>query len=532
MKLQTFDIGTWLYPDSEVQEYNNVIDLDTARNADVCFQILTDMKCQKDTAISWSMDIVDETIEAVMHELRPTLVKYNSGAHNYNATCWEAVQDIVVRQAPYEVYELTRPIKDGKLWGETGNTALFVRLNVSKEAAVGKKQYVLRIQIAEETADVIINLNIHKAIVSDVEESPYAMGFWFSPAAAEHSHKIERFSEEYYAIAEKYLVQMKNMRCNHIQLPTPQPIRNEEGKIVDFDFTECDRITEMALKLGFQYINSGFIARWLQWQASEFYLYWDTETSAESFEGYLQILAYIRRTKEFIARHNIADKYWQSFVDEPQLNNSMAYKALSSIFRREMPDIRLMDPIETPNVVGSCDVWIVKQAVYEKYKEQYEVLQSMGEKLWVYSCGFPANKWMNHAIDLPLAATRLINWQGIRYGMDGFLHFGFMEFFEGMDPMYCTAFGRMYQKELRFFPPGNGFVVYTDGEEIYDSVRAHVHRTSATEAELLMKLREYDKEGCFAIIDRISTTYEEYVSDSKQVEDARKALLDALDKYN
>ena len=84
---------------------------------------------------------------------------------------------------------------------------------------------------------------------------------------------------------------------------------------------------------------------------------------------------------------------------------------------------------------------------------------------------------------------------------------------------------------MRYFPPGNAFVIYTDGETIYDSVRAHVHRISAAEAELLLKLREYDENACNEIIDSVSTTFEEYVSDSETVEKARKELLQKLDSY-
>ena len=69
-----------------------------------------------------------------------------------------------------------------------------------------------------------------------------------------------------------------------------------------------------------------------------------------------------------------------------------------------------------------------------------------------------------------------------------------------------TNFGRIFQKEQRYFPPGNGQVVYSDGKVLYDSVRAHVHRTAAAEAELLMALRAKDKEACYEIIDGVCTT--------------------------
>ncbi len=529
MRVQTFDIGTWIYPDSEITEQRDNISLDSARNGDICFQVLTDVSSPKGTHVKWNLETPCEGITVRVYELRPVLVKYNSGAVNYNAIDWENVKDFAVRRAPYEVYDLTREIDDGRLWGDTGKTAFLVRLDVAENATVGEKQFAIRLQVGDEEAKVQVQLHIHKAVLCDSATSPYPMGYWVIVPAVCYNHKVERFSEEYYHYVEENLKQMKDMRCNHIQLPTPIPVYDSEGKLTDFDFTECDRYTEAALKLGFRYINSGFVAEWKAWRDTKYFLKWAPDVLVESMEGYRQLWIYFQRTKEFIERHGLQDKYWQSFVDEPQLENSMAYKALACTCRKFLPDVQIMDPVETPNVVGSCDIWIVKQEVYEKYKEQYDELMEMGENLWVYSCGFPANKWMNHIIDLPLAATRLIIWEGIKRGIDGFMHYGYHEFQEGMNPMYDTNFGRIYQKEMRYFPPGNHGVIYTDGKVIYDSVRAHVQRISAAEGELFLRLREKDEASCNAIIGQVCSTFKEYTQDSAQVENARKALLKTLD---
>ena len=529
MRVQALDIGTWIYPDSEIIEENVQVELDSARNGDACFQILTDLTTEKGTTVTWSLEGADAHIGVEVSELRPVLVKYNSGAVNYNAIDWENVKDFVVRKAPYEVYDLTRPISDGMLWGGTGKTAFFVQLNVDTEETSGEKQLILKLTVGTETVDVQIKLRVHKAVLCDPEYSPYSMAYWPIAPSISYIHKVERFSEEYYHYVEMNLKQMKNMRCNHVQLPTPIPVKDDEGKIIDFDFSECDRYAEIALNLRFRYINSGFIAKWKAWRDNKFYLKWDMDTEVETMEAYRQLCIYFERTKEFIERHHLENTYWQSFVDEPQLENSVAYKALACVSKKFLPNVKIMDPVETPNVVGSCDIWIVKQAVYEKYKELYDTLMEMGEKLWVYSCGFPANKWMNHIIDLPLSATRLIIWEGIKRGMDGFLHYGYHDFQEGMDTMYDTNFGRIFQKEMRYFPPGNHGVIYTDGKVIYDSVRAHVQRISAAEGELLMKLRETDKDLCTEIINRVCTTFEIYTDDSGKVEEARRALLDELD---
>jgi hypothetical protein len=531
MRIQTYDIGTWLYPDSEITESKNNIVLDSVRNSDACFQILTDRVCEKGTSISWDLDAQCDDIKVTLSELRPVHVKYNSGAVNYNAIDWENVKDFVVRKAPYEVYDLTRPIDDGMLWGDTGYTAFFVQIDVDANAMVGKRKLVLSLRVGEEVARVKIELHVHTTVLCDAKDSPYPMGYWILSNPVCYIHNVERHSEEYFGFVENHLKMMANMRCNHIQLPTPIPVLDESGKIIDFDFSECDRITEIALRLGFRYINSGFVAVWKEWRDTKYYLRWDEDIEIESMEGYRQLRIYFQRTKEFIEKHNIENNYWQSFVDEPQLENSMAYKALAGTCRKFIPNVKIMDPVESPNVIGACDIWVVKQAVYEKYKEQYDELMAMGEELWVYTCGFPANKWMNHVIDLPLAATRLVVWEALKRGMNGFLHYGYHDYQEGMDTMYDTNWGRMFQKEMRYFPPGNHGVIYSDGKVIYDSVRAHVQRISAAEGELFLRLKEKDAEAVQEIIGGICTTFEEYVSDSVKIENARKALMERLDLY-
>ena len=528
MRIQTLNMGTWIYPDSEVTANNPFINLDSAKNSDTCFQILTDQEFPKDTSVEWEWISPDENISVTVYELRPVLVKYNTG-DAYNAIDYEEVKEFVTRKAPFEVYDLTRPIDNGKLLGDTGKTAFFIKVNVADKAATGEKNITLKLNVGGKKADIYIKLNIHKLVLDDVLETPYPMGLWIIPNAVCYNHSVERCSDEYYHYVEKYLEMLKNMRCNQIMLPVPTPIRDKSGKVIDFDFSEDDFFAEVAVKLGFQYICSGCIGIWKSWRDEKYYLAWDDEVETESVEAYRQLKIYFNRTQEFITRNHLEEKYWQCVTDEPQFPNALAYKALSCTCKTLMPGVRVLDAVETTDITGACDIWIVKQAIYEKYKEQFDELIEMGEKFWVYSCGFPAKTWMNHTIDLPLSATRLLIWKGIRHHLDGFLHYGYLEFQEGMDTMYDTNWGRIYNGEMRYFSPGNHALIYTDGDVIYDSVRAHVQRTSAAEGEMFLKLRQKDEIACNEIIDSVCTSFEEYTSDASLVEQARKILFDKLD---
>ena len=180
----------------------------------------------------------------------------------------------------------------------------------------------------------------------------------------------------------------------------------------------------------------------------------------------------------------------QCLVDEPQFPNSMSYRALSGICRKCMPGVVINDPVETTDIQGAADIWCVKQAVFDKYREDFRRLQRMGERLTVYTCGYPAGKWMNRATDLPLLAGRLVFWRCVQEGLEGFLHWGYNAY-AGVDPLRHNCYaGRdpfrfsCYYRVPKCLPPGDGFIVYPGENGVpWNSLRAHLQRSGAEDYE-------------------------------------------------
>ena len=67
---------------------------------------------------------------------------------------------------------------------------------------------------------------------------------------------------------------------NHLMLSRGQPILDENGRVVDFDFSEMIKLGKMAVAKGYKYIYGGFVARWKKWDESEIYLLWTETLSA------------------------------------------------------------------------------------------------------------------------------------------------------------------------------------------------------------------------------------------------------------
>ena len=530
MKLQAFSINEWIYPDSQFTAQTEACPVHTVRNADACFQLLTDLTVPAGTPCTWQAEL-PAGVKATVLELRPVLVSENSDPKLFTTLDYESCKDFVTRQAPFQVFDRTRPMEDGCLEG--GPVAFFVRVDVSADANVGKAAGKLTLNVGGESAELAVELDIHRTVLCPVKESPFSMGNWIYPERVCDLHGVERFSEEYYDWFRTYLRGQIDARNTHFQLPTAQAIRDDSGKVIGFDFTENERIGKIALEEGFRYIFGGFVAHWDRWDAEPLFLVWNKEISTDTAEGFRQLKLYFKGTMEMVERNGWQKCFMQGLVDEPQLRNTMSYRALTAICRKELPCLPIIDPVEAPELYGACDIWVVKQAIYDKYKEQYEQLQAMGEEMWVYSCGFPSGKWMNRVVDLPLTASRLITWMGVRCNMTGYLHWGYhccKTRKDGMDPLNDACYPLIHREVPRHYPPGNHSVLYMDKDHLYESVRAHVMRKAGEDAELLLRLKKKDAAACNAIIDSVCTNFEEYTFDPAAVDCAERELLKQLDR--
>ena len=115
MKYQIFSENEWIYPDSEITAENKAT-LFSAKGADVCFQILTDKMLSGGEKIAFTFD--REGCEAIVYQLLSARVTENSGPRTGTTTDYETVKYFVTRKAPFELYEVTKPIDDGETVAE------------------------------------------------------------------------------------------------------------------------------------------------------------------------------------------------------------------------------------------------------------------------------------------------------------------------------------------------------------------------------------------------------------------------------
>lgn len=516
-KFGIFSENEWLYPDTEIKEQGEA-KLYAARGSDVCFQVLTDIKLNGDEILNVTSSGLEG--EVVVYQLFPAHVGRNSAANFETTDNYEDVKDFVTRKAPFDVYDVTLLPEDNKL--VSGRAGFFIRINVAQNAKVGEYNGNIKLEIGNEEIIVPVYLKIFNTVVPCLNDSEFHSVNWIYYDKIPAQHNVEQWSERYFEILGNYIDNQLDLRSDVLMIPRGEPIRDENGKVIDFDFTSAEQVGNLALKKGMRYIMGGFCVEWEAWNKPELYLLWD-KVDVTTIEAYRQLKLYFTGVKKCIERNNWQNKYMQCLVDEPQFRTAPSYRALGAICRKFLPDVMINDPVETPEIAGALDIWVVKQAIYEKYIEEFRTLQDCGEKLWIYSCGYPAGKMMNHVMDLPISASRLIIYMCYKYNTPGFLHFGYHLHNEETWGEACYRASRG-----RKFPGGNSFIVYPVNNGPQYSVRGHAQRCGIYDYELLKILGEKSPEKAEEILDLVCRDFSDYETDANKLDDARRQLLERL----
>ena len=319
MIYQIFSDNEWVYPDSTLIP-SSTVRLACAKNSDICFQVLTDIVLSGTEHLTYKLEGVD--CDAIVYQLLPACVNRNSDATLGTTLEYETVKDFVTRAAPFEVYDITYLPENGQL--KAGRAAFYVRLNIPANISAGVYSSSLSLRIDDHRTAIPVQLKVYNVQVPPLSTANFHMVNWiyYNPLAEQHG--IEPWTPEYFRLLEQYLENQLDMRNDVLMLPAGTPVRDDAGRVIDFDFTHAEQVGKLALQKGFRAIMGGFIARWNKWDEDEIWLLWDRNVGTSSVEGFRQLKLYFGRAWESVQRCGWKDQYMQCMVDEPQIPNSAA----------------------------------------------------------------------------------------------------------------------------------------------------------------------------------------------------------------
>lgn len=332
---------------------------------------------------------------------------------------------------------------------------------------------------------------------------------WFYTDCISVLHKAEVFSERYWELVEKYIRSAVRYGVNMLLTPvfTP-PLDTAPGserptvQLVDvtvnngaynFDFSRLARWIELSQSCGIQYFEISHL--FTQWGArfapkimatvdGEYkqLFGWHTDVlNGDEYKAF--IIQFLNELTAFLEAEGISSRCWFHVSDEPSLDDLEAYQSAADTMRSVLGDrYKIMDALSDYEfyATGAVKNPIPASNHIDKF------LENGVDNLWTYYCCGQAENVSNRFMAMPSHRNRIIGLQLYKFGIVGFLHWGFNYWFHhktdiALDPFSVTDAGGA-------LPSGDAFLVYPGEDGPVSSIRQLVFNEALQDMRALKLL--------------------------------------------
>ncbi len=414
---------------------------------------------------------------------------------------------------------------------------LWITVPVPKDAAPGIYRGVLRLEGVLDgaacQAEQALAVRIYPVTV---DRTRLWVTQWFSMHWRHMDINPEPESEEYYALLRRYARNMAEHRHNVARI---SPIGLADFSVGDdgalrIDFARFDRWVTVFQEEGvIGRIEGGHIGGRKGGWTSDFVVQIreiaDGKVTArnadpDSPEADAFYAVFFPALVAHLKEKGWLDHYLQHLADEPIIPNIKTYEAIAALARRHGPELRVIEACHTKDLVGSIDTWVPQLDYLHKDFAHYHERQKAGDEVWFYTCVFPQGEYANRFIEQPLIKTQLLHWINFRYGVTGYLHWGYNHWTQDSPITHTTR----PHGGPPYLPAGDPWIVYPGSDGPLDSIRFEAMRDGIVDHELLCMLAERDPKAAQDIVSSHVLDFDRYDTDVTKFRATRRDLLRRL----
>lgn len=531
---------TYLYPDDLLDSLPQRFHLATPRNGMPGFQVV--VACEGPAVLA----ITDSSFSPEIFRLRAIPVEYNTGDGKEQGGAMVLQERPAVRPAyatrlaPFWVYDCLEPAPSGKIMAESSRCGWYVCFEPKAGLKPGVHSIPLRITCAEGEHEMTVEITVYDVLIP---ESDFDVTNWFSLDAISRNHDVASGTPSYYAVLSRYADAMKRARqtCFYLGI--------DEGCIVSrdpmtFDFTYLKPLIEVFRAAGLSTLEIGpLLSRGFRPDGSPD-MYTDTFRCAcdptipfESLEGYALTSKLLQALTSFLHAIGLDQDVIFHIHDEPDIHvrdeaclasRRRQYYQAVCMLKKHLPQARVIEAVGSTSFLGGIDIWVPGTPAYEAKPAVFDELRRTGDSVWTYVCCGPEGFWLNRFLDKPVLQSRLLFWGCAAYRLAGYLHWGFNQFPEGMDPYVATACFNPTGIGTSF-PCGDAFLVYPGKDGPSLSLRLEAQRRGAEDVALLQEFLKQDPQACDSLIAEIFTNNYTYNDDPEHFADVYERMLVLID---
>jgi hypothetical protein len=444
------------------------------------------------------------------------------------------------------VYEESREVK----FGNTQPIWVSVKIPLDCETGIYKGQVNISGEINGTAFSDSKDFEI-EVFEPVIEKSSLWVTNWFFLDRLHYlnnNEPVEKHSDLYWELSRVMAKTLADYRQN-VAMISPfdhTGFSYESGKW-DFDFTNFNRMVNLFIEEGVigrlegGHFGSRLDGDWLGPFGLYVPVFGDEEkdkelqslSHAETQEFYS---AFLPAFVENIKAQGWEDSYIQHIADEPIDENVASYIEISRFLKSLVPDLKVIEACHTHQLENMIDVWVPQMNFLRDGLDFYHDRQEQGDEAWYYTCLAPKGEWANRFVELPLIKTRLLHWVNFKYGIPGYLHWGFnfwgsnSGIVTGEDP-YDDVSG-MIVSSGNILPGGDCWIVYPGYKTINPSIRLEAMRDGIVDYELLKMYSEKFPEKAKEMVRTTVYGFEHYDINIGEFRKKRREMLQDLSQAN
>lgn len=405
---------------------------------------------------------------------------------------YESDYEFCERNEPGLFPDVLFPIENNRVLIKRQNYyALWITVDLPKDTDAGDYEINIKLKKDGETiSENIFGLHVINAVLPE-QKLIYTQ--WFHSDSIANYYKIPVFCEKFWALVESFIKAAVHTGVNMLLTPVFTPpldteiggerltvqlvdVKLENGKY-SFGFDRFIRWVRLAQKCGIKYFEiSHLFSQWgakytpkivAEVNGSQKRIFgW--ETSADSIEYAEFLSAFIPQLIKVIRSLGIEKSTFFHISDEPNEDQIENYSRSKSTVAPLLEDFPIIDALS--------DYSFYESGIINNPIPCTNDIESFIEKgfphPWTYYCCGQGGKLSNRFFGMPLSTTRIIGFQLFKYGIEGFLQWGFNFYnsqysLRSIDPFAVTDADSA-------FPSGDSFTVYPGKSGAIESVRSEV----------------------------------------------------------
>ena len=466
---------------------------------------------------------------------------------------YESDCEFCERNEPGLFPDVLFPIENNRVLIKRQNYyALWITVDLPKDTDAGDYEINIKLKKDGETiSENIFGLHVINAVLPE-QKLIYTQ--WFHSDSIANYYKIPVFCEKFWALVESFIKAAVHTGVNMLLTPVFTPpldteiggerltvqlvdVKLENGKY-SFGFDRFIRWVRLAQKCGIKYFEiSHLFSQWgakytpkimAEVNGSQKRIFgW--ETSADSIEYAEFLSAFIPQLIKVIRSLGIEKSTFFHISDEPNEDQIESYSMAKSTVAPLLEDFPIIDALS--------DYSFYESGIINNPIPCTNDIESFIEKgfphPWTYYCCGQGGKLSNRFFGMPLSTTRIIGFHLFKYGIEGFLQWGFNFYnsqysLRSIDPFAVTDADSA-------FPSGDSFTVYPGKSGAIESVRSEVFFQALQDMRALTLLCDrIGKKRTIAAVeaDFGIITFFDYPRGTEKMLKLRKSVNNYLDNLN